>query len=303
MRIREAAVAGRFYASDPVVLQRDVRQLLADACVAAAAETVREPVRSGAPTPLHEHVAPASPHKETGCPPVALVTSKPERPRAVIVPHAGYVYSGPIAASAYCRLELWAGEIQRVLLIGPAHRSPVEGLALSCADAFQSPLGDLPVDRDACAEALQLPGAQEHDRAHRSEHSLEVQLPFLQTVLPNAQILPVLVGRGATPAMIAALLDLFLDRPGWIAVISSDLSHFHDADVCHRLDVETTAVIEQLADDRLDGGMACGHIGIRGLLQTARKRHWHVNNVDLRNSGDTAGPRDSVVGYGAYVVC
>jgi len=265
MRVRPSAVAGQFYPRDPFALRQSVEDLLAAA--------------------------------------VTTGDESPSRPRAVIVPHAGYIYSGPIAASAYSRLAQWTSEIERVLLIGPAHRVPVEGLALSTAEAFETPLGLVTIDRNACAEALNLPDVQEHDLAHRDEHSLEVQLPFLQVVLPEASILPVLAGRGATPSMIARLLDLFLDRPGWVAVVSSDLSHFHAADVCRQLDAETTQAIERLADHELNSHRACGHIGIRGLLQTARKRHWHVTTIDLRHSGDTGGGRDSVVGYGAYVVC
>jgi AmmeMemoRadiSam system protein B len=266
MRVRPAAVAGQFYPRDQSALRLMVEELLAAAGRGVSAAS------SG-------------------------------RPRAVIVPHAGFVYSGPIAASAYARLMAWKTEFRHVLLIGPAHRVPVDGLALSSADAFETPLGPLPVDRDACVEALQLGGVQEHDLAHRDEHSLEVQLPFVQVALPDASILPVLAGRGATPAMTAALLDTFLDRPGWVVVISSDLSHFHAAEECHRLDEATSQAIERLADDELNGRRACGHIGIRGLLQAARRRQWHVTTVDLRHSGDTGGPRDSVVGYGAYVVC
>jgi AmmeMemoRadiSam system protein B len=269
MRVREAAVAGRFYPDDPVELQREVDRLLSEARVERG---------RGQPAPFG-------------------------RPRALIVPHAGHRYSGPIAASAYCRLEEpWTSEIQRVLLIGPAHRATCDGLALSSADAFATPLGLVRVDRDACAEALKLEGVQEHDGAHRGEHSLEVQLPFLQTVLPEAALLPVLVGR-TTPAVTAALMERYLDRPDWMTVISSDLSHFHTAEVCQRLDAETSRLIESLADDQLDGKRACGHLGVRGLLQAARQRSWHVTTVDLRHSGDTGGMSDSVVGYGAYVVC
>jgi AmmeMemoRadiSam system protein B len=265
MRVREAAVAGRFYPADAAALQTQIESLLAEA-------RALHPASAAAP------------------------------PRALIVPHAGLTYSGPIAASAYCQLEPWTDELSRVLLLGPCHRVPFEGLALSSAEAFATPLGEIAVDRAAADESLEVAGVQVHDRAHRDEHSLEVQLPFLQTVLPQASILPVLVGR-TTPAVTAELIGRFLDRPGWVTVVSSDLSHFHAADVCQRIDAETSRSIEQLADDQLDGKRACGHLGIRGLLQTARDRQGRVIAVDLRHSGDTSGARDSVVGYGAYVVC
>jgi hypothetical protein len=265
MCVREAAVAGRFYPSDADDLRRTVEGLLLEA-------RTSKPPSAGAP------------------------------PRAMIVPHAGLSYSGPIAASAYCQLEPWAGELTHVLLLGPCHRVPFEGLALSSAEAFATPLGQVALDRLAAEESLQVAGVQVHDRAHRDEHSLEVQLPFLQLVLPQASLLPVLAGR-TTPAATAELIGRFLDRPGWVTIVSSDLSHFHAPEACQRIDAETSRAIEQLADDRLDGKRACGHLGIRGLLQAVRERQGRVLTVDLRHSGDTSGFRDSVVGYGAYVVC
>jgi AmmeMemoRadiSam system protein B len=272
MRVRPAAVAGRFYPDDP----DELRSIIEDYLVSARS------VRSAQGGERVEQMV---------------------RPRAVIVPHAGLVYSGPIAASAYVRLEPYAAEIERVLLIGPAHRVPLDGLALSTADAFATPLGLMPVDRAACAAALEIAGVIAHDGAHRDEHSLEVQVPFLQMVLPHAALLPVLVGRGAAAETVRDLVARFLDGPGWVAVISSDLSHFYPAELCRALDAETSRAIERLADAELNGQRACGYLGIQGLLQVARERSWQAATVDLRNSGDTAGGRESVVGYGAYVVC
>lgn len=271
MRVRPAAVAGRFYPLDP----QELRSLITD-YLNSARETVEREAREVQPFR--------------------------ERPRALIVPHAGLIYSGPVAASAYIRLEPYASEIERVLLIGPAHRVPLDGLALSSDEAFSTPLGLIPVDRQACALTLSLPGAQENDRAHRDEHSLEVQLPFLQVLLPGVALLPVLVGQGATAEMVRELVAHWTDQSGWLAVISSDLSHFHPAEVCRALDAETSRAIEQLADTELNGQRACGYLGIRGLLQVAQDRHWHIKTVDWRHSGQMAGREDSVVGYGAYVV-
>jgi AmmeMemoRadiSam system protein B len=265
MRIRPAVHAGRFYPDDAAALRAAVERLL---------QTAREA-------------------RGAMCP----------RPRALICPHAGYVYSGPVAASAYCRLEGLSEAIERVLLIGPAHRAPGVALALSSADAFQTPLGLVLVDRTACAELLSLEGVRENDAAHQHEHSLEVQLPFLQVVLPNAAIVPLLAGRKATTALVAAVIERLIDRPGWLVVVSSDLSHFHAPAVCEQLDRETSAALERLAADELTGDRACGYLGISGLLLAARRRQWRLTTVDRRHSGDTAGPGDAVVGYGAYVVC
>ena len=222
------------------------------------------------------------------------------RPKALIAPHAGYIYSGPIAASAYARLSGCARDIERVLLLGPAHRVSVRGLATSSAEAFATPLGDVPVDTAAVQEILSLPQVQLCDEAHSSEHSLEVHLPFLQTICPGFRIVPLVVGQ-ATIGEIAEVLEALWGGPETIVVVSSDLSHYHDYATAHALDAETVAAIERLDPEALRYDSACGRIPIRGLLQVAHRHGLQAHTVDLRNSGDTAGPRDRVVGYGAFI--
>lgn len=244
--VREPAVAGRFYPSDPAELERTVRDLLAGAVARARA------------------------------------------PKALVAPHAGYVYSGPVAASAYACAPKW---IERVVLLGPAHRVFFRGLARSGASGFRTPLGVVPLE-----EAPDLP---ERDDAHRGEHSLEVQLPFLQVAIGPFTLLPVLVG-DAEAAEVASFLDAHWGGAETLVVVSSDLSHYHDSETARRLDAATSEAIEALDGDRLGPEDACGFQPIRGLLETARRRRLRVVRLDLRNSGDTAGPRDEVVGYGAF---
>jgi AmmeMemoRadiSam system protein B len=222
------------------------------------------------------------------------------RPKALIAPHAGYVYSGPIAASAYARLTGCAAAIKRVVLLGPAHRVTVQGLAASSAEAFATPLGDVPIDTEAVQAILPLPQVQLQDEAHTLEHSLEVHLPFLQTVCPGFCIVPLVVGQ-ATAAEVAEVLEALWGGPETIIVISSDLSHYHDYATAHALDAATAEAIEKLDPDALRYDSACGRVPIRGLLQVAGRHGLQAHTVDLRNSGDTAGSRDRVVGYGAFI--
>jgi AmmeMemoRadiSam system protein B len=219
-------------------------------------------------------------------------------PRAIIAPHAGYIYSGPIAASAYVRLRAGRNAIRRVVLLGPAHRVPVRGLAASSADAFATPLGEVPLDREAIDRILELPQVHVQDDAHAPEHGLEVHLPFLQTVLADFRLVPLVVGEAA-PAAVAEVLAQFAGDPHTLIVVSSDLSHYQDYDNARRLDQEASMAIEHLRP--LAAGQACGRHAINGLLHLARERGWQAHTVDLRNSGDTAGPRHQVVGYGAYL--
>jgi len=224
-------------------------------------------------------------------------------PKALIVPHAGYVYSGPVAASAYVRLLPARRKIHRVVLLGPSHRVPLLGLASSSADAFSTPLGAIPLDRQAIERAEQLPQVHRLDEAHALEHSLEVQLPFLQNVLDDFSLVPLVVG-DASPAEVAEVLELLWDGPETLIVISSDLSHYHDYDTANVLDSATSQAIENLQLERIHGENACGFHAVNGLLYLLRKRGealgLHGHTLDLRNSGDTAGPHDRVVGYGAY---
>lgn len=231
----------------------------------------------------------------------AAAASAPARPHAVIAPHAGYQYSGPIAANAYATLRPWADEIRRVAVLAPSHRVPFIGIATSSADAFQTPLGDIEVDRDAVAALAVLPGVQRLDAAFAQEHALEVQLPFLQTVLGDFRLVPLIVGDAET-AWVEGVIEA-LTVPDGLIVVSSDLSHYHAYRDCQQRDRATTTRIEQLDDTHIGPEDACGAYPIRGLLHAAQRHHWRAHTVDLRNSGDTSGDRSRVVGYGAYVFC
>lgn len=221
-------------------------------------------------------------------------------PKAIIVPHAGYIYSGPIAAAAYARIQPARGRITRVVLLGPAHRVGFHGLALSSADCFQTPLGRITVDQEAVKIISGLPQVQVMDAAHRQEHSLEVHLPFLQEVLGEFSLVPLVVG-DAEPGEVAEVLEALWGGPETLIVISSDLSHYHDYKTAQKLDRATSQAIEQLRLEDIQFDHACGRNPVSGLLQVARRRGLKAKTVDLRNSGDTAGTPDRVVGYGAYV--
>jgi MEMO1 family protein len=219
-------------------------------------------------------------------------------PKALIAPHAGYVYSGPIAASAYALLAPLRGKVTRVVLAGPAHRVYVSGAAVPTAPAFDSPLGAVPVDAKAIARLRELPFVEVSDAAHAQEHSLEVHLPFLQSVLGSFSLVPIVVG-GASPAQMAQLLEHVWGGEETLIVVSSDLSHYLPYGAACKRDRDTADAILAL-DARLDPDEACGAMPINGLLTVARKRGMGVELLDLRNSGDTAGDRERVVGYAAF---
>jgi len=222
-------------------------------------------------------------------------------PRAVIAPHAGYVYSGPVAARAYNRVASNAETIDRVVILGPAHRVALEGIALPTVEYFRTPLGDIPIDRELVTKLRNMSEVCISDLAHREEHSIEVQLPFLQTVLGEFTLVPLVVGV-CSPSSVAALLEQVWDTPNSLIVISSDLSHYHSYRMAQELDENTAHRIEAL-DTPIDGNEACGAYPLNGLLQLARQRDLHPQRLDLRNSGDTAGPKGRVVGYGAWALC
>jgi MEMO1 family protein len=229
-------------------------------------------------------------------------TSDPAPPIALIVPHAGYVYSGPVAASAYARLIPWRHMIERVVVVGPAHRVPVRGLAVPSVSAFATPLGTITLDREAIDLLLTRPGVYVDDHAHGPEHSLEVQLPFLQRVLGDHwKLVPAIAGAAAAGPVADALEPLW-GAPGTVFVISSDLSHYHDQTTARRLDHETAVAIAAAAWEQLGGEDACGVVPVRGALELTRRHGENVTLLDLRNSGDTAGPTDRVVGYGSFLV-
>lgn len=220
-------------------------------------------------------------------------------PKALIVPHAGYVYSGPVAASAYAQLAAVADRIRQVVLLGPAHRVAFQGLAYCTAGRFRTPLGEIPVDRGALEGLRDLPQVQEADLPFAGEHCLEVQLPFLQTVLRDFSLVPLLVGEADTD-QVAQVLERLWDGPETLILISSDLSHYLDHASARALDAATSQAIERLRPQDLGYHQACGRNPVRGLLRVAQAHDLRVRTLDLRNSGDTAGPRDQVVGYGAY---
>ena len=260
-RVRRAALAGTFYPGDPDLLRQSVDDML----------------DAARPTP------------------------GAAAPRALIAPHAGHIYSGPIAASAYALIR-GRRDIERVVLLGPAHRVSVKGIAAPSSDAFATPLGEIDLDR-AAIEALQdLPFVEIDDAPHAQEHSLEVHLPFLQRSLDHGfELIPLVVG-GATGAQIREVLARFEDRPDTLIVISSDLSHFHDYETAQRLDEATALAIERLDPTPIGPREACGCRPIHGALLMARHKSLKARRVDLRSSGDTAGSRDRVVGYGAWVL-
>jgi AmmeMemoRadiSam system protein B len=257
-RVRPAAVAGMFYPDQAIDLARDVRALLAYA-------------ESHAPQLI---------------------------PKALIVPHAGYIYSGPVAASAYALLKPLASAIRRVVLLGPTHRVAVKGLALPGADAFATPLGIVTIDQEAANQITALSQVTVSLQAHALEHSLEVQLPFLQTLLTDFKLLPLAVGM-ASAEEVAEVLEILWGGPETLIVISSDLSHFQSYTSAQRTDSATAQAILDLRLP-LSHEQACGGAPINGLLLAARRHNLSPQLLDLRNSGDTAGPRDSVVGYGAF---
>ena len=222
------------------------------------------------------------------------------RPKAVVVPHAGYIYSGPIAGSVYSLFSKARGKIERVVVMGPAHRVGFLGIAVTSVDAFSTPLGLVTVDKEALASLSSIKQVHVRDDAHALEHSLEVQLPFLQTVLGNFKLVPLLAG-DADPAQVAEVLEALWDGEETLVVVSSDLSHYNDYDTAIKMDAATSKAIEGLRPQDIDFEGACGRIPLAALLLIAQKRGLHARTIDLRNSGDTAGPKDQVVGYGAYV--
>jgi AmmeMemoRadiSam system protein B len=260
MRSRAPAVAGMFYSDKPQELAATVRSYLAAASSAADA--------------------------------------KP--PKAVIAPHAGYLYSGPIAGSAYASLAKRGG-VERVILAGPSHRVAFSGVATSGAAVFETPLGPVHVDRQA-VESLTAAGvSREFEAAHQHEHSLEVQLPFLKQAFPDARIVPLLSGDDDWQA-VAKAIDLLWGGEETAVVVSSDLSHYHDYATAKKLDAATARDLETLAAGQVDFEQACGATAVNALLSIAAGKGLGCTTLDLRNSGDTAGPRDRVVGYGAFAL-
>lgn len=255
---RPAAVAGRFYPAARAVLRAELQGYLDQ--------------------------VPPSP-------------TEPRPPKLLVVPHAGTVYSGPIAAHAYALLRPWHDRIHRVVLLGPTHRVALHGLAAPTVAAFDTPLGPVPLDRAALDSLADLPQVMESDRVHAQEHALEVQLPFLQLVLDDFTLVPLAVG-DADPEAVAQVLERLWGGDETLIVISSDLSHYLPYDQARAVDAHTVAQVLQ-RQPSLDPQQACGAMPLNGALLCARRHHLTPRLLDLRNSGDTAGERDRVVGYAA----
>lgn len=264
--VRPAAVAGMFYPGSATALTAEIRACLADAADRDAAR--RRDGRGAA------------------------------WPKAMIVPHAGYVYSGPIAASAYARLQAGRDVIRRVVLFGPAHRVAVRGLALPEAHRFATPLGEVLVDTAAVAALAELPFIVASDAVHAQEHSLEVQLPFLQTVLDDFSVVPFAVGH-ATDGQVEQVMERLWGGPETLILVSSDLSHYHPYRTAQSIDRATTDAVLALMPS-LDHEQACGATPINALLRCAAARGLAPSLLDRRNSGDTAGDRSRVVGYASF---
>lgn len=220
-------------------------------------------------------------------------------PKAIVAPHAGYLYSGPIAGSAYVQILPLADRVRRVVLLGPAHRMAFHGLVYSSDVQLRTPLGEVAVDREALHLLADLPQIRELNRPFDGEHCLEVQLPFLQMVLTDFKIVPLLVGEAEANA-VAEVLERLWGGPETLIVISSDLSHYLDYSTARAIDAETSTAIEHLRPEAIGHHQACGRNPLNGLLVEAQRHGLHAAILDLRNSGDTAGPRSQVVGYGAY---
>ena len=257
-KVRPPAVAGSFYAGNPLGLQSEVDALLA-----------------------------------------SVPPSQTASPKALIVPHAGYTYSGRVAATAFAVLRDRVAAIERVVVIGPAHFVPVRGIAIPTATTYETPLGRVPVDHEALAAVADLPFVISADDPHAPEHALEVELPFLQTVLGPFAMVPLLVGQTA-PRHVADLLSRLWGGPETLIIVSSDLSHYHEHESARRLDAITAEAIDRHDWSRLGPGSACGFLPIAGLLIEAARRGMRTRRLALCNSGDVAGDRRRVVGYGAW---
>jgi AmmeMemoRadiSam system protein B len=259
--VRPPECAGRFYPADAARLAATVDRLLAEVPTSAADD---------------------------------------EAPVALVVPHAGYIYSGRVAAAAYRRLAEQRGHVRRVVILGPAHFARLADAALPDYSAFATPLGEIEVDQSGCALAAGLPAVTVSARAHGREHSIEVQLPFLQRSLgPDIRIVPIAVGRVETRLLADVISALWTDESTAV-VVSTDLSHYQDQATAERLDGQTAEAILRQDPLAIGEGAACGRYPLRALLEVTRERSLRMRQLDLRTSADTTGDRSSVVGYGAF---
>lgn len=257
-QVRQPAVSGLFYPSNPALLQAQIGKFLDNQRISGGTA-----------------------------------------PKAVIVPHAGYIYSGSTAASAFRTIRPSAERIRRVVLLGPSHRVLFTGIAAPDSGSFVTPLGIVPLDQQAIDNLENIPFVCRTERAHLEEHSLEVQIPFLQTILKPFKLIPLVVGE-TTKEQVAEVLDLLWGGEETLIVISSDLSHYHDYDSARRVDAATCAAIESFDADAIGDDAACGRNPVKGLLHTAASRKMRIKTLALCNSGDTAGDKNRVVGYGAW---
>jgi AmmeMemoRadiSam system protein B/AmmeMemoRadiSam system protein A len=261
--VRPPVVAGSFYPAEPDLLARQLTKFLSEADNAGAAA----------------HAV----------------------PKAIIGPHAGYAYSGAVAARGYARLAAARGRISRVVLIGPSHFVSFKGLAVDTAQAWATPHGTVALDTEAIATLRRLPSVGTLDAAYAREHALEVHVPFLQHVLGDFRLVPIVTG-DTPPETVAAALEAVWGGPETLIVVSTDLSHYLDYAACQAIDARTAAAIERFDVDAITSDGACGRIAVRGLLFAARGRGLSIERLDLRNSGDTVGARDRVVGYGTWAL-
>ena len=265
MRTRPPAFAGMFYSDKPQELAATVKTHIAEAAAFAG----------------------------------------PAVAKAVVAPHAGFIYSGAIAGTAYASLGASSaargGQVERVILFGPSHRVAFPGVAVSGAGIFETPMGPVAVDRDSVTALIQHGLVREFEPAHENEHSLEVQLPFVKVVFPSARVVPLLAGDDDWHAA-KRVLDQVWGGDETAIVISSDLSHYHDYASAKKIDAGTALTMQRLAAGQVDHEQACGATGINALLALAASKGLTCAALDLRNFGDTAGPRNRVVGYGAFAI-
>jgi MEMO1 family protein len=227
-------------------------------------------------------------------------TAAQPKPQAIVAPHAGLIYSGAVAASAYAQVAAYASQLERVVVMGPSHYVHFEGVASCTAEAYSSPLGHLKIDQNSQRRLeTELDFVRPNDEAHRQEHSLELQMPFIQATLPNSKILPLVVG-SISHQRLVELFDLLHSEEETLWVVSSDLSHFLSYEQALVKDAKTSTAIERLDLEHLQPDDACGYFPLRGLLAYGRKQGWSCQLCQRKNSGDTHGPKDRVVGYGSY---
>jgi len=265
MKTRPAAVAGLFYPEEANKLEHQVQSLL--------------------------HQAQKKP----------LASNKNKKAIALIVPHAGYIYSGLTAAYAYQEIIPNADLIKRVILLGPSHRVAFDGMAVPDAELFSTPLGNIPLDNSEIQSLINDYQLLLSNQAHEQEHSLEVQLPFLQNILINFQLVPIVVGQ-SNSSEISSVLSRYLNNPENLILISTDLSHFSEYSIAQQHDQITSEKIMHFKYNELDYGDACGRLPLSGMLRLAKEKGLSIQQLDIRNSGDTAGDKQRVVGYGAWSI-